>query len=63
MNDGNNEPGEWMTVEEAARHVRLAEGTVYNKVSQRTIPFHRNGRLLRFRREELDAWLRGELAA
>jgi len=57
---GDEKNTEWMTAEEAAEYTRLAVGTIYNKVSKGTIPHHGGGRLLRFRRDELDRWLAGE---
>ncbi|MGQ0506798.1 MAG: helix-turn-helix transcriptional regulator [Myxococcaceae bacterium] len=45
---------------EAARVLGLALGTLYAMVHQRRIPHVRLGpRLVRFRRNELDAWLAG----
>lgn len=46
-----------MTVEEAAEYLRLAEGTIKNRVSDGTIPYLKAGGLVRFRRSELDAWM------
>ena len=60
MDMDSNENHAWLTTEEAAKHLRLATRTIYNKVHEREIPFHKRGGVLRFRREELDAWLRGE---
>ena len=36
---------------------RPARGTVYTWVSQRTVPFHKDGKKLRFNRHEIDEWL------
>lgn len=49
----------WMTTEEAADYLRISPGTVRNKVSAGEIPCHRRGRIVRFRRSELDEWLSG----
>jgi len=49
----------WLTVQEAAKYLRVAKGTLYNWISQRRIPFCRRGRVLRFERDALDRWLAG----
>ena len=46
-----------MTVEEAATYLRLAPATLYQKVSERSIPFTKIRNVLRFRKADLDEWL------
>lgn len=46
-----------LTVGEAARYLGYQPGTIYNKVSARTVPHIRLGRSLRFRKSELDRWV------
>ncbi len=48
----------WLNPTEAAAYLGIALGTLRNWVSQRYIPFARRGRVVRFHREKLDAWLR-----
>lgn len=48
---------EVMTAEEAAAYLSLAPSTIYQKVSERSIPFTKIRNLLRFRKADLDAWL------
>lgn len=48
---------EVMTVDEAAAYLRLAPATLYQKVSERSIPFTKIRNVLRFRKADLDAWL------
>lgn len=48
---------EVMTVEEAAAYLRLAPATLYQKVSERSIPFTKIRNVLRFRKSDLDSWL------
>lgn len=48
---------EVMTVEEAAAYLRLATATLYQKVSERAIPFTKIRNTLRFRKTDLDEWL------
>jgi len=49
----------YMTPQEAAEYLRLELQTIYKRCAAGTIPCHRRGRLIRFRRSELDAWLQG----
>jgi excisionase family DNA binding protein len=46
-----------LTAREAAAYLGYAEGTVRNKVMDGEIPFVKVGRLLRFRRPDLDRWV------
>ena len=48
---------EVMTVEEAAAYLRLAAATLYQKVSERSIPVTKIRNVLRFRKSDLDEWL------
>jgi len=48
---------EWMTYEEVAEYLSVAVGTVRNWVSARKIRFSKRGGMVRFKREEVDAWL------
>ena len=51
-----------MTYGEAAEYLGLRVGTLYAMVAQGRVPHVRLGpRLVRFPREELDAWLRERL--
>lgn len=47
-----------MGLRETAKYLNLTEQGVYNRVHQKTIPFHKNGKLY-FYREELDAFVDG----
>lgn len=47
----------WLTPLEAADYLGVALGTVRNWVYRRRIPFARRGRVVRFHRDRLDAWL------
>lgn len=50
-------PTPWYPYAEAAEYLCLSIGTLRNLVSQKRIPFSKRGRIVRFRRDELDAWL------
>lgn len=46
-----------MTVEEASAYLSLAPATLYQKVSERAMPFTKIRNVLRFRKADLDEWL------
>lgn len=50
-------PEPWLTVEEAAKHLRCPKSRIYALVSAKRIPHHRDGSRLLFRANELDAWI------
>ena len=47
----------WFTPREAAFYLGIALGTLRNWTSQRSIPFVKRGRFVRYHRDELDQWL------
>jgi len=62
MLDLPNQPGElietpWMTVSQVAVYLSVTPGTIRNWVSQRRIPHVKRGRVVRFHRDRIDAWL------
>jgi excisionase family DNA binding protein len=52
-------PGDQLlTVEEAAAYLRVTEGSIYQRVARGQIPYLKMGRLLRFWRSSLEAYIR-----
>ncbi len=49
---------EVMTVSEVAQYLRVNPQTVYRKAKAGELPALRIGRAIRFRRSELEAWLK-----
>ena len=49
----------WMSPQEVAEYTGLAVATVYSKTSRGEMPVHRIGRLPRYHRDEIDAWIMG----
>lgn len=47
----------WLTVAEAAEHLRCTPSRLYSLTSARRVPFHKDGSRTLFRRSELDAWV------
>lgn len=50
--------GEILTVSEVAQYLRVNPQTVYRKARAGELPVVRIGRAIRFRKSELDEWLR-----
>lgn len=46
-----------------AAYLGMTEKGIRRRVQERTIPYYKVGRLLRFRRSELDAWLAEQAVA
>jgi excisionase family DNA binding protein len=55
---GASEP--WIGVDEAAVHLACRPQRIYDLVSQRRLPFRRDGRRVLFRRSDLDGYLDNE---
>lgn len=47
----------WMTPLEAAAYLGISLGTLRNWTSARYVPFAKKGRVVRYRRDVIDAWL------
>ncbi len=47
-----------LTIDEASRVLRIKTSTLYTWAYRRQIPSQKVGKSLRFRREELEAWLK-----
>jgi len=47
----------WLSVAEAADHLRCTRSRIYSLVSARRIPHHKDGSRVLFRRSELDRWV------
>mgnify|MGYP001241915466 FL=1 len=48
----------WISVDEIAAHLGIKRDTVYKWISEKQMPAHRMGRLWRFRKEEVDEWVK-----
>ncbi|MDR0474149.1 MAG: helix-turn-helix domain-containing protein [Treponema sp.] len=47
----------YLTVEELASHLKLAEQTIRRWVLNREIPFHKIKKVIRFRLSEIERWI------
>ena len=48
----------WLSVEEIAAYLGIYKDTVYTWLTAKAMPGHRIGRLWKFKRDEIDAWVR-----
>ena len=48
----------WLTVQEAAKYLKLGRSTVYRLVHEGKLPAHKFGRQWRFDAAELDEWMK-----
>jgi len=53
----------WLSVEEIAAHLGVKRDTVYKWIVRKGLPAHKVGRLWKFRKPEVDAWVRSGSAA
>ena len=50
----------YLSVKEVSEYLAIKPPTLYGKVSRKEIPHYKIGKLVRFKREEIDKWM-GEL--
>ena len=48
----------WFSVDEICAHLGVSRDTVYKWIDQKGIPAHRLGRLWKFKKAEVDDWVR-----
>jgi excisionase family DNA binding protein len=50
---------EFLTIQELSQYLGIKTGTLYAMVEERSIPHYRVGKLIRFKRSEIDLWMEG----
>ena len=53
----------WLSVDEIAEYIGISRDTIYSWLRENKIPGHRAGHLWKFKRAEVDQWLRAGGAA
>ena len=53
----------WMSVDEIAAHLGVSKDTVYTWANERNMPGHKVGRFWKFKKDEVDGWIRAGVAA
>ena len=54
----NTSDERWLSVEEIADHLGVTKDSIYRWIERRGLPAHRVGKLWKFMRSEVDAWVR-----
>lgn len=53
----------WFSVDEIAGYLGVKRDTVYKWIDRKQMPAHKVGRLWKFRKEEIDQWVRNDAGA
>ena len=53
----------WMSVDEICRYLGVSNDTVYRWIDRHVMPAHKMGRLWKFKRDEVDEWVKAGGAA
>lgn len=56
MSENVNE--KWSSLEEIALHLGVSKDTIYLWISNKKLPAHKIGRLWKFKKSEVDEWVR-----
>jgi excisionase family DNA binding protein len=48
----------WLSVDEIAAYIGIKRETIYKWLVEKDMPAHRVGRLWKFRKDEIDEWVR-----
>ena len=51
--------GGFLSIQDFSLYLRIKPSTIYAMVGERTIPHFRIGKLIRFKRSEIDLWMEG----
>lgn len=53
----------WLSISEICKHLGISNDTAYKWIEKRGMPAHKIGRLWKFKKDEVDAWVRSGQAA
>lgn len=53
----------WLSVDEIGRHLGVSNDTVYRWIDKCSMPAHRMGRLWKFKKDDVDTWVKAGGAA
>lgn len=48
----------WLSVEEIGKYLGVSSDTVYRWIDKHSMPAHRMGRLWKFKRDDVDKWVK-----
>ena len=52
-----NDVERWLSLEEISKHVGCSKDTIRAWIKKDTIPYHKVGRMYKFKISEVDAWI------
>jgi len=53
----------WLSVDEISKHLGVSSDTVYRWIEKHSMPAHRLGRLWKFKKDEIDSWVKASGAS
>jgi len=53
----------WLSISEICTHLGVSKDTVYKWIDRQDMPAHRMGRLWKFKKDEVDQWIKDGGAA
>lgn len=53
----------WLSINEICEHLGVSSDTVYKWIERHDMPAHRMGRLWKFKKDQVDAWVENGGAA
>ena len=53
----------WLSISEIAQYLGVSSDTVYKWIERKSLPAHKIGRLWKFKKEEVDEWVRSGQSA
>lgn len=48
----------WLSVDEIGEYLGVKRDTIYNWISEKRMPAHKIGRLWKFKKEDVDNWVK-----
>ena len=58
-----NTEDRWLSISEIAHYLGVSNDTIYKWIDKKSLPAHKIGRLWKFKKEEVDEWVRSGQAA
>ncbi len=52
-----NTEDRWLSIHEICEHLGVSSDTVYKWIDRHDMPAHRMGRLWKFKKDQVDAWV------
>ena len=53
----------WLSMDEIAIHLGVSEDTIHRWIRQKEMPAHKVGRLWKFDKDDVDAWVRSGISS